>query len=349
VVIFNKSMEQMLSYEKAEVVGKISLKELFAAGEADKFQTRLGSQEFGGVDRLFLYESNLASRTGQRIPVQLNATLLFQEGEEIGIVVFFRDLREIRKLVQQFADQARMLHQDKMISLGKLAASVVHEINNPLSGILNYTRLMLKILGRGTPPPDWPTRFTGYLTLMDGELSRCTKIVSNLLAFSRKSELEFKSTDVNDLLNRCLLLSQHKLTLQNIQVKNRFSTNLPVILADAGQLQQCVINLIFNAIDAMPNGGMLTLTSTFDSRKDLVEVRVADTGVGIAREDLSYIFDPFFTTKTEGKGLGLGLSTAYGIIDRHGGTIHVESAEQKGTEFILRLPVHGPAAAKERF
>jgi signal transduction histidine kinase len=329
------------------VIGQVNLEQLFAAGEAEKFQKKLGLEEFGGVGRLFLYETNLASKSGQRIPVQVSANLLFQEGQEIGIVVFFRDLREMRKLAQQFADQARMLHQDKMVSLGKLAASVVHEINNPLSGILNYTRLMLKILGRGTLAPDLSERFTGYLTLMDSELSRCTKIVSNLLAFSRKSELEFRSTDVNDLLNRCVLLSQHKLALQQIQVKTRLSPDLPPVLADFNQLQQCVINLIFNSIDAMPDGGELTLASAFDARGNLVEIRVIDTGVGIAREDLGYIFDPFFTTKTEGKGLGLGLSTAYGIVDRHGGTIHVKSEEHKGTEFILRLPVSGPRATQK--
>jgi len=337
-IIYNRRMVEMLGYSRGEVVGEMFLSQLFAPGEAEKFSKTLASEEFGGKDRLFLYETTLIGKTGEKVPAQVSAVVLFEESQNVGVVGFFRDLTSIRKLTQRFADQARMLHQDKMISLGRLAASVVHEINNPLSGILNYVRLMLKIMGRGALNPESTQKFQGYLSLMEGEVSRCSEIVSNLLAFSRKSQLEFSELSVNDLITKCLTLSAHKLSLQNIRIQTRLPAESPKVHGDFNQLQQCLINLIFNALDAMPEGGVLTLECVPDRPHELVVIRVQDTGCGIPKEDLLYIFDPFFTTKKEGKGLGLGLSTVYGIIDRHKGTIFVQSQPEKGTTFTIKLP-----------
>ena len=135
------------------------------------------------------------------------------------------------------------------------------------------------------------------------------------------------------------MLSKHKLDLQHIQIEARLEEGIPPVQGDFNQIQQCVINLIFNAMDAMPDGGTLSLSSSFDREKGLVEIKIADTGHGISKEDLPHIFDPFFTTKIEGKGLGLGLSTVYGIVDRHRGTITVESEPGKGSVFTIRLPL----------
>jgi len=339
VIIFNKSMETILGYTKQEAIGILTLDRCFAEGEYDKFRAKLQSDEFGGKDRLFLYESTLQSAAGLKIPVQLSASILFELEQPIGVVGFFRDLREMRKLTQQFADQARLLQQDKMISLGRLAASVVHEINNPLSGLLNYARLMLKILAQNDLTAESSQKFSGYLSLMESELSRCSKIVSNLLAFSRMSKLEFTDVDINELLGKSLLLSQHRLSLQNIQAETRLDAGVPKVQGDFNQLQQCIINLIFNAIDAMPDGGRLVLESRLDPKQEVVLIRVKDNGCGIPKEDQMYIFDPFFTTKKEGKGLGLGLSTVYGIVDRHKGTISVESKISEGSTFTIKLPI----------
>jgi two-component system, NtrC family, sensor kinase len=341
VIIFNRRMVEMLAFAREEVVGKAFLGQFFAPGEYEKFSNTLASEEFGGKDRLFLYETTLTGKTGVRVPAQVSAVVLFEEHQNVGVVGFFRDLTSIRKLTQQFADQTRLLHQDKMISLGRLAASVVHEINNPLSGLLNYVRLMLKIIGRGALNQESTQKFQGYLSLMEGELSRCSHIVSGLLAFSRKSKIEFSEVSVNDLIAKCLTLSNHKLSLQNIRVETHLPTVTPKVLGDFNQLQQCLINLIFNAIDAMPEGGVLTLKCASDHQRGLVVISIQDTGCGIPKEDLLYIFDPFYTTKIEGKGLGLGLSTVYGIIDRHKGTITVESQSGKGTTFTIKLPGRG--------
>jgi PAS domain S-box-containing protein len=339
VITFNRSLEQMLGYAKEEVIGSLGLDHFFAVGETEKFRGKLRSEEYGGRNRLSLFETTLVSREGGRIPVQLSATVLFEAEKEIGIVWFVRDLREIRRLEQEFADQARLLQQDKMIALGKLAASVVHEINNPLSGILNYIRLMIKILSRGVPVGDQVQKFRDYLGLMESETSRCSKIVSNLLAFARQSKMDFAEIDVNDLLQKCILLSEHKLKLQNIQVQTRFDPQVPCIQGDFNQVQQCVFNLILNAVDAMPEGGLLIIESSLDDEDRAVRIRVEDTGCGIAREDLPHIFEPFFTTKKEGKGIGLGLSTVYGIVERHKGSIRVASEVGKGTVFTMKFPV----------
>ena len=341
IVTFNKSMEKMLGYSKEEVFGKKYFYEFFPPGDAERLKEELNSEGYGGKNRLCLFENNLITKEGNRIPIQLSATVLFEEDEEMGMVSFFRDLREIKKLEQQFGDQARLLHQDKMMSLGRLAASVVHEINNPLTGILNYIRLMIKILKRGSLVKDNLEKFNRYLELIENETDRCSKIVSNLLAFSRKSKLEFSEMDINELLEKCIMLSQHKLALQNIQIKTDLGKEIPKIEGDFNQIQQCVINLIFNAIDAMPAGGSLSIESSYNEKEKLVRIKVMDTGCGIAKEEISNIFDPFYTTKKEGEGIGLGLSTVYSIIDHHKGTISVDSELGEGSVFTIKLPVGG--------
>ncbi|MCG6944986.1 MAG: response regulator [Deltaproteobacteria bacterium] len=341
IIIFNNSMEEMLGYSKDMVSGKMFFYQLFSSREWERFQDQLYSEELGGEDKLFLSESILISKKGEKIPVRLSAQVLLQENEEIGLVAFFRDLRKVKRLKQQFLDQAQYLHQDKMISLGKLAASVVHELNNPLTGILNYVRLMIKILGRGSLSTEQIHKFQRYLDLVGSEVSRSSDIVSNLLAFSRKPRMEFSEVNIDDLLEKSILLCKYKLTLQNIQIKTNLYPKIPTVFGDFNQLQQCLLNLIFNAADAMPDGGSLTVASSFFPHKGLVEIKVTDTGRGISREDLSKVFDPFFSTKEEGKGLGLGLSVVHAIIDRHKGTISAESTPGKGTVFTITLPVKG--------
>jgi len=242
-------------------------------------------------------------------------------------------------LERQAVDQAQILHQDKMMSLGRLAASVVHEINNPLSGILNYSRLMSKILKKGPLEKDKSDKFKQYLELVETETERCAQIVSNLLAFSRKSPPAMGPVQIQELLQKCISLSQHKLELQNIALTTSFQPNLPAVQGDANQLQQCIINLIFNAIDAMSEGGTLHIKSHHDADKTHILIAISDTGAGIPENNLPHIFEPFFTTKQEGYGVGLGLSTVYGIIEHHNGQIDVKSRTGHGTTFFIRLPV----------
>ena len=339
VVTYNRSMEQILGYSKKEVLNGMALGHFFLPGEETKLKKELSNEGYGGKNFLFLYETTLLRPSGRKIPVQVSASALFEDDRKTGLVCFIRDLQEIRRLEREVADQAKILHQDKMMSLGRLAASVVHEINNPLAGILNYIRLMVRILGRGSLKEDQHKKFQQYLDLVESETQRCSQIVSNLLTFSRKSPISFEQVNVEDLLQRCILLCQHKLELSNIRLEPRIEPKIPIVEGDANQLQQCIINLIFNAIDAMPKGGSLYLEGDYNPGKNLVIIKVKDTGSGIRQEDIPRIFEPFFTTKDEGYGVGLGLSTVYGIIEHHKGTIKVESPPGKGATFTIQLPV----------
>ncbi|MGM0454249.1 MAG: response regulator [Thermodesulfobacteriota bacterium] len=339
IVTFNRSMEVLTGYDRGVVIRKMGLPELFFEKDFRRFMRDMGADGYGGNNRLFLYETVLATASGQKLPVQASAAPLDQVPENAGLVLFFRDLRQIRQLEREVEDQAKILHQDKMMSLGRLAASVVHEINNPLAGILNYIRLMIKILSRKDIDSATKEQFGRYLEIVESETDRCSRIVSNLLTFSRKSPAQFSPVVVADLIQRCVLLSQHKLQLSNIELHHRVSDGLPAVYGDINQLQQCLINLIFNAIDAMPEGGRLDIEAFHDTAAAQVVITVADTGTGIAEADRPHIFEPFYTTKREGYGVGLGLSTVYGIAVHHNGTVDVDSAPGKGTTFSLRLPV----------
>jgi PAS domain S-box-containing protein len=338
IIIFNKSMERMLGFSKEQVINRMTLGRLFPSKEEIGFKEALAQERFGGKNRLFLYETNILDRSGHQVPIQVSATVLFEKDQKDGLVCFFRDLREIHRLEREFADQARLLHQDKMMSLGRLAASVVHEINNPLSGILNYIRLMIRILSRGALTEDQKAKFQQYLDLVENETNRVSQIVSSLLAFSRKSPPSFGRVRIDELLHRCTILSQHKLELNNINLVSGIEPEIPPVTGDFNQLQQCVINLIFNAVDAMPDGGTLKLTGNYDPEKNTVTVGVEDTGPGISEEDLPHIFEPFYSTKNEGYGVGLGLSIVYGIMQHHNGTVKTESRTGEGARFMLELP-----------
>ncbi|MEW6262627.1 MAG: response regulator [Thermodesulfobacteriota bacterium] len=339
VVVFNKSLERMLGYAKEEAIQALTLDRFLAAADLVRFREDLSAEAWGGPERLFLYETSLLTKSGQTVPVQVSATAWKTGGRPDGLVCFFRDLREIRRLEREMADQARVLHHDKMLSLGRLAASVAHEINNPLSGVLNFIRLMGRILKRGPLAEDQRQNFLRHLELVESETERCTRIVSGLLTFARKSPPLFGEVNVAELLNRCLVLSRHKLDLQNIRLEFSLDPDIPALEGDFNQLQQCVINLIFNAVDAMPEGGVLTLTGRHDRNRRLVSIAVTDTGPGIAPEHLPHVFEPFFTTKKEGYGVGLGLSTVFGIMNRHNAAVRVESQPGQGAAFVLELPV----------
>jgi len=182
-------------------------------------------------------------------------------------------------------------------------------------------------------------KFQQYLEVVEHETSRCSQIVSGLLAFSRKSPPAFEKVSVAELINRCTTLSQHRLELQNIALEVHVEPDLPAVEGDFNQLQQCVINLIFNAVDSMPGGGTLSVSGRYDASTTSVTLTIKDTGSGISEADLPYIFEPFFSTKQEGYGVGLGLSTVYGILERHRGHIKVESRLGEGSTFTISLPI----------
>jgi len=232
-------------------------------------------------------------------------------------------------------NQEQLVQAEKLTSLGQMAASIAHEVNNPLAGVLVYTQLLSKKIAGDNMPKEIAL---DYLSKMDSELTRSTRLIRNLLDFARQSPPTLKEVDLNDVVNRALDLAAHSAELQNIRVVKELTPSLPRLMADFSQLQQVCTNLILNAIQAMPEGGRLTLRTSANSSQ--VKIEVQDTGCGISPENMRKLFTPFFTTKEKGKGVGLGLAVTYGIIQRHQGRIEVQSKEGEGTTFTIYLPVH---------
>jgi two-component system NtrC family sensor kinase len=249
---------------------------------------------------------------------------------------------ELEKKVEERTQKLRMareqlIQSEKMASMGVLASSVAHEINNPLQGILTYIRLMLKILSGEHVEQKRLDDFNNYLKLMAGEIERCGDMVKNLLVFSKQSKLNIQEADINQIIQNSLQLVENKIKLQNIQVELNLQSGIPLIYCDVKQIQQTLLSIIINAFEAMPGGGTLRVDSRHIDKKE-VEITIADTGQGIPAENLKKIFDPFFTTKESAKSTGLGLFVAYGIIKEHKGTIKVDSEDGKGTTFRIKLP-----------
>jgi len=262
-------------------------------------------------------------------------------GSHIGVAVDNANMyKNIKEAYQELKEvQEQIVWTEKLASLGKLAATIAHEINNPLAGVLNYTRLIIKQLSRNRFSPEKLEGILRYLTIMESETARCGEIVKDLLAFARRTKITMESNCIEDIINKTLGLISHELEIKELQLKKNIAPNLPKVKCDFKQIQQVLLNLMYNASEAMPNGGILTITANrANGTKAMIEVSISDTGCGISKKDMEKIFEPFFTTKEEGKGVGLGLSVVYGIIAKHHGTISVESEPGKGSTFKVRLP-----------
>jgi signal transduction histidine kinase len=278
------------------------------------------------------------SRPSQFSEEDMRALTLFADQAALALekAQLYRDSqRQLEKLLSVLDElsrtQAQLIHSEKLASLGVLAGGVAHEINNPLMVILGRTELMLM-------DQQLPEEMKSNLQTVCSETERIARIVENLLAFSRRSRQEkIEKVDVNEALERTLMLSEHQLSVGNVHLKKELDPNLPAIDANAGQLQQVFMNLIINAGHAMPEGGEL-IVRTGTIPEDRIFFEITDTGCGIAPENIDRIFDPFFTTKDEGKGTGLGLAVSRNIIENHHGEIGVRSAVGLGTTFRVVLP-----------
>ncbi len=233
----------------------------------------------------------------------------------------------------------QMIQAEKLTSLGKLAAVVAHEINNPLSGILTYAKLLRKWVDRGESIADRGKDMHDALALIESESRRCGEIVRNLLTFARAAPMNITDFDINHVIRQCVKLVEHKLELGNITADLRLPTDLPVMRGDAGQIEQLLLALVMNAIEAMPHEGNLRITTSTSTDRSKIVVAVSDDGLGIDPDVLPRLFDPFVTTKEEGKGVGLGLAVSRSIVERHEGHISVASEVGRGTTFTITLPV----------
>jgi len=245
--------------------------------------------------------------------------------------------RELRRTLDE------VLHVEKMASVGKMAAVLAHEINNPLAGILTYAKLLRKWVDTGNVSGEKKQESLQSLDLIASESRRCGDLVKNLLTFSRTAPMNLESTDVNLVVDRCLMLVRHQLEMSGVREQLNLASGLPFIQCDPSQIEQVLLALVMNAIDAMPQGGNLWLSTRVLGKGDDAEIVVRDDGTGIASDVLARMFEPFVTTKESGRGIGLGLAVSRNIIERHGGKIQVQSELGKGTTFTIVLPVHGHA------
>jgi two-component system NtrC family sensor kinase len=237
-----------------------------------------------------------------------------------------------------------LLHVEKMAAMGKMASVVAHEINNPLTGIATYARLLQRKLAQAShrnadsegPEPGELERVLG---LIEGEASRCGAIARDLLLFSRTPAARFAPQDIPPLIERCLMLLEHQAAGRAIHLESRVRNNLPLISCDGSQIQQMLLALTLNAIEATPPDGRVTISADLDDGGDQMVLRVTDTGCGIPSADLDKIFEPFFTTKADAEGVGLGLAVVYGVVKRHHGSVVVDSSPARGTEFTIRIPI----------
>lgn len=253
------------------------------------------------------------------------------------------------ELEKKVAEKTETLHKaerqvaqmDKMASLGKLAATVAHELNNPLAGMLTYAKLVDRDLGRMEILEDEVRdELQGYMRLIQKESSRCGNIVRNLLLFARHSGAEMASVNVREVLERCLMLMKHHVEMANTRLVVEISDADDQCICDASQLEQALVALMVNGIEAIKEGEEGVLTVRFDADQDSITIEVEDNGQGIPEVILPHVFEPFFSTKEEVKGVGLGLSVVYGIVQRHCGVIDVVSVVGEGTTFLLHLPRH---------
>ena len=227
-----------------------------------------------------------------------------------------------------------------MASIGKLAAIVAHEVNNPLTGILTYAKLLLKKIKSNGEHPAWLEGAPRYLEVIASESARCGELVKGLLQFARQSPVYLRGNDVNELIQQSMRLVQHKMDLMNLQVRLRLQEALPPLVCDAQLIKQALVALLINACEAVrPGEGVIEIESRALREADGLEILIRDNGTGMDEAVQRQIFEPFFTTKDAGKGVGLGLAVVYGIVSQHSGTIDVESHRGEGTQFTLRLPL----------
>jgi len=235
---------------------------------------------------------------------------------------------------EQLKEQAarKVMESERLALVGQLAAGVAHEINNPLTGIVTYSQLLLE-----KNPGEGSTRAS--LQKIVTQANRCRKIVRGLLDFSRQSKPDERPCNVNTVLQECVSLVANQALFQNIEIVRNLAEDLPLVPMDPSQIQQVFLNLILNAAEATPAEGRLNLTTRMASSGRAVEIEFADTGCGIKEADLERIFEPFFTTKGARRGTGLGLAISYGIVKEHRGSIGVRSTVGKGTTFVVSLPL----------
>jgi PAS domain S-box-containing protein len=324
----NKAFRTITGYSSEELLGK-SILDLVHPDSIQKVSDRYRRRQRGeAVDHA--YEIKMFHKNGQPINVFISAAISSYDGKvaTIGFLQDFTDRRRFEKTLWM---------SQKLASIGRLAAEVAHEINNPLTSVLAFAKLMDRICGQEPFPLECLTELRQFIAFLDSEATRCGEIDRNLPDFSRHGDIDLKENDLHEILEKTLDVLRHRAQMNNIHIETSYNRDIPPLVCDFKRLQQAFVNLFWNAIEAMPEGGSLSVATSFDGKKEVVRLTISDTGMGISEENLDSIFEPFFTTKADGKGVGLGLSVAYGIIRQHCGTTRAQSNVGRGTSFTVEF------------
>lgn len=333
ILVFNGAASEITGYSEEEAFNQIDIRGIYTGDGAKEIMKKLRSDDFGGKGKLKDLEVNLLHKDGTPVPISLSAAIVYEGAQEVSTVGFFYDLRE-KKAMEAELDKTRvqLLQAEKMASIGKLAAGVAHQLNNPLSGITLFAHILAEEYELDDSALSDVQRI-----LTNAE--RCRDTVKELLKFARQTAYEIKPADLNEALQRALFLLENQALFQNIQIEKHFAPGLPMVPADIQQLGHVFMNIILNAADAMEGNGRIMVRTCLTEDKQKVLVEISDTGPGIDPKDFPHLFEPFFTTKEEGKGTGLGLSVAYGVIENHGGQISARNSSEGGACFTIELPL----------
>jgi signal transduction histidine kinase len=278
-------------------------------------------------------EVEMVDRSGSKMSIMVSATARRDEnGKFAGITAMLRDVTEMRRMDKYLAQT------EKLASIGQLASGVAHEINNPLGVIQCYANLIAK-----SQPSD--PQVLSDVGIIRKHTEQCRSVVEALLNFSRAAEPCMNKTDINACIEEVVSVLDLQLQKDNFTIERQFDATLPRITVDGNKIKQVLMNLLINASQAMPDGGRIIVKTTLVEDGKQLSITISDTGPGISQENIPKIFDPFFTTKGPEKGTGLGLSVSYGIVQQHGGSITVDSAQSKGTTFNILLPADQPSMA----
>jgi PAS domain S-box-containing protein len=334
ILLMNTAAENLFGYTQREAITHISVENLYPAGVAKDIMKEMRSGNKGDRGKLMSKHTTILNADGQEIPVELNASIIYEDGSEVATVGIYKDLRPIKAMEEKLKKaNAQIVHSDKLASLGKLAAGVAHEINNPLTGILLYANMVIDGMDADDP-------YRRKLQNVVEDANRCSEIVKNLLAYSRQTNPTKITMALNTLVAESLTLIRDQKRFLHIKLEKQFASEALYIRVDKNQMAQVIINLVMNAVDAMGQKGILTLRTYRNKKRGTVCLEVSDTGCGIPESHLPKIFDPFFTTKELGQGTGLGLSTVYGIIKENHGEISVKDTSSQGTTFLVQFPEH---------
>lgn len=332
IMTWNMAAEETLGYKSEDAIGKMHIQKIYPEGIARKIMKLMRGSEYGGEGRLQSFPMVFVKKDGGGVQAKLSAAIIHDEQDkEIATVGIFVDFEEQLDMARRLKHtQNLLLQSEKLAAMGRLTSLIAHEVNNPLYGITNT----LELLKTEIPPENKKRKI---LDMALDETERLSEMLRKMLSFARPDPEERQLTDINRLVDEILILHRKQFIEQNIHIKTDFQDGLRAISASKNQLRQVFLNMITNARDAMPEGGVLRInTTTVDGK---VEIKIMDNGVGISEENMDQIFDTFFTTKDDVKGVGHGLSVCYGFIKEHGGDIKVESRLNTGTVFTIILPI----------